>query len=228
MKLINLPDNLTPDQLIDALNIVLDMADQYWEDCKDDADGDPDIALQIIQRKQALKAVDSVLRQQQVFVPDATLAIHLEGSLVQGIFTDTEDLPISALVYDYDTEGTGDDELYSFEPFNRQPGTVREFIAHWERLTHCKPLVDQLVEAVDFPNHLETYTVMLLYPDYLTDNYGQDVFRVAVRSTSSKDAVARAKIECKKSLDADGKEYLENLNDFYVVAIMKGEVEFVS
>lgn len=77
----------------------------------------------------------------------------------------------------------------------------------------------------------QTYTVMLLYPDYATDNYGQEIFITYVEADSGDDALALARQEALDATkpndwlfeDADDRDP----EDFHVLGVMKGAVEFV-
>lgn len=62
------------------------------------------------------------------------------------------------------------------------------------------------------------YTVLLLYPDYTTDNFGQDTYMTSVEADSVIDAQASAQM-----LAADGHCENPKPEDFFVLMVIEGE-----
>lgn len=77
------------------------------------------------------------------------------------------------------------------------------------------------------------FTVMLLRPDYATDNYGQDTFTESVLVANAEEAVAEVKWACVKTdertqdCNYEEQDFMQYYNDLHVLAVMKGKVEFV-
>ncbi len=69
---------------------------------------------------------------------------------------------------------------------------------------------------------LETFTVILLYPDYSTDNYGQDTYTTCVEAADRDDAVLQAQLDCHANVPG-----IEDPDDLAELAVIKGEVEFL-
>ena len=68
------------------------------------------------------------------------------------------------------------------------------------------------------PPHVGGYTVLLLYPDYCSGNYGEDTFATFVKADSTTEAVAKARKEC-----ADGSHDISEPTDLFVIAVFAGE-----
>lgn len=60
------------------------------------------------------------------------------------------------------------------------------------------------------------YTVLLLRPDYVASNFGQDTYLAHVDEPSVEAAVHTAKV---RAADADG---LENFSDYYPLVTLTG------
>lgn len=73
---------------------------------------------------------------------------------------------------------------------------------------------------------MQTYTVILLYPDYVSDNY-PETHMSAVEAVEPEAAVIIAREMCVADNelgqweDPDGEEYI-NLDDFAVIAVIAG------
>jgi hypothetical protein len=65
------------------------------------------------------------------------------------------------------------------------------------------------------------WTVLLLYPDYMANTYGQDSYLAWVPATSSVFAVLRAKQEFKRKLDPPDPDF--NVDDLFVIAVFRGK-----
>mgnify|MGYP007071614278 CR=1 FL=1 len=63
------------------------------------------------------------------------------------------------------------------------------------------------------------YTVVLLYPDYLNENYGQETWTSAVKGNSPEEAIANARKEVK----GDMRGALEEEDDMFCIACFAGE-----
>lgn len=69
------------------------------------------------------------------------------------------------------------------------------------------------------------YTVILLFPDYLADNYGEETFLTTVRATNVLEAQMRAQEEAWAPYRAeygDGEDGAVDLDDFMVIATIRG------
>ena len=64
---------------------------------------------------------------------------------------------------------------------------------------------------------MKKYTVILLYPDYLAKNYGQETYMTSVEAETPVQAVAAARAE------VGSDEAPEERNDFFVIAVIEGE-----
>jgi hypothetical protein len=67
-----------------------------------------------------------------------------------------------------------------------------------------------------------TYTVVLLTPDYLADNFGQDTYMAHVVATSPAEAIAKARTDV---CTARKHEDEEDGNNYFVIAVFVGELE---
>lgn len=65
------------------------------------------------------------------------------------------------------------------------------------------------------------YTVLLLYPDYMTDAYGQETYAAHVEADSPRQALSKARRACK---DANGIG-LRYLDDLYCLFACLGWVD---
>ncbi len=67
---------------------------------------------------------------------------------------------------------------------------------------------------------MKKYSVLLLYPDYIAENYGEETYLAHVFGINPSTAVVHARIEC-----AESNEIIEDvydLEDFKVLAMFKG------
>ncbi len=74
---------------------------------------------------------------------------------------------------------------------------------------------------------LNEYTVLLLYPDYVADNYGQETYQAHVMALNEKDAVSKAQVECVQALEGDaepGSSGIDSLDDLFVLALYEGHL----
>ncbi len=71
------------------------------------------------------------------------------------------------------------------------------------------------------------YTVILLRPDYMTNNYGQDTWMEAVKAKDPEEAVKLARGEChladNEGLDADDGDFHGSPDDYFVIAVIRGK-----
>lgn len=68
---------------------------------------------------------------------------------------------------------------------------------------------------------IKPYTVLLLRPDYMTDNYGQDTYQSWVLAVDVAAAI-RAAQEGANASDAAGVEELGSPEDYFVLAVYEG------
>lgn len=73
------------------------------------------------------------------------------------------------------------------------------------------------------------WTVMLLYPEYLTDDYGSDIFVDSVRTASPEEAVAVVQRKAAKAQSDLSEESAADTDadDFKMVAVWPGRSELV-
>lgn len=67
------------------------------------------------------------------------------------------------------------------------------------------------------------YTAILLYPDYMTGDYGADVY---VESAIADDAVKAARLVQEMAANANGMDH-DDAADFRVIGVIEGEHDFV-
>lgn len=79
------------------------------------------------------------------------------------------------------------------------------------------------INAVNKPTGKKPYSVLLLYPDYLTDNYGQETYLVHVEAGDAESAVVAARADVAISFEYDWS--VENVEDFYPLLVCAGHVE---
>ena len=89
---------------------------------------------------------------------------------------------------------------------------------------------DPLQEVKDFmawdaakaavPPLTKPYTVLLLYPDYIADNYGEDTYLAHVEADNIDDALTEAQLEAHKVNNFEG-----NHNDFAPLFICEGHIQ---
>lgn len=75
---------------------------------------------------------------------------------------------------------------------------------------------------------MKKYTVILLYPDYVAENYGQETYMTSVEAEDPVAAVAKARSEVLDAAltEADGGQYeseYEDPADLFVIAVIEGE-----
>ena len=68
---------------------------------------------------------------------------------------------------------------------------------------------------------MKTYTVILLYPDGMCENYGQETYMTSVRAKDPEQALKRARAEVCQSNDED--EDAADPFDFFCIAVMEGD-----
>lgn len=72
---------------------------------------------------------------------------------------------------------------------------------------------------------MKTYTVLLLYPDYSTHDYGGETYLAVVQAPDAGYAVFRAQVEAETaSCDEDG-GYIA-ADDFRAIAVFEGACEW--
>lgn len=71
---------------------------------------------------------------------------------------------------------------------------------------------------------LRTYTVLLLRPDYVTDDYGQDTYMTNVEATTVKTAVRRARLEVLGVDTPNAKPTRDDLQDYFVLFVAEGRI----
>jgi len=77
---------------------------------------------------------------------------------------------------------------------------------------------------------LSEYTVILLYPDYASDNYGQEHYITTLEASNPNVAIIRAQqraFEASNDEDADTRSVeINDPEDFFVVAVICGRAAF--
>lgn len=70
------------------------------------------------------------------------------------------------------------------------------------------------------------WTVMLLYPDYLTDDYGEDIFMDWALTPTPEEAipvVQRKAVRAQRDItDPDAGDGIDNPEDFKMIAVWRG------
>lgn len=70
------------------------------------------------------------------------------------------------------------------------------------------------------------YTVILLRPDYMASNYGQDTWMQAVKAKDPEEAVKLARGEClladNEGFDEDDGDFHGSPDDYFVIAVIRG------
>lgn len=70
------------------------------------------------------------------------------------------------------------------------------------------------------------YTVILMYPDYLTNDYPLETYMTTVRAADPGEAQMRAQEEAwapHRDAYGDGPDKAVDLDDFYVIATIRGK-----
>jgi hypothetical protein len=68
---------------------------------------------------------------------------------------------------------------------------------------------------------VKTYTVLLLYPDYLAETFGQETFLACIKAKTVQHAIQRAQKEAFKA--NPGYRRGHDLSDFYPLITLEGE-----
>jgi hypothetical protein len=71
---------------------------------------------------------------------------------------------------------------------------------------------------------MKKWTVILLYPDYMADDYGSETYMTCVRAADPAGAVAKARAEVCAANEVDE----DDAEDFFVIAVMRGEHDDVN
>ena len=66
---------------------------------------------------------------------------------------------------------------------------------------------------------MKTYSVLLLYPDYMADDYGQDTFYTSVQA----EIPARAVALCQQEAMASNGDDDNDPEDFYPLLVIEGD-----
>ncbi len=73
------------------------------------------------------------------------------------------------------------------------------------------------------------YTVILLYPDYCSDCYGDDTYIEHVLAVNVPDAVTKARSKAMKfNTDADGDCFVNDPSDFLALVVCRGRQRMYS
>lgn len=71
------------------------------------------------------------------------------------------------------------------------------------------------------------YTVILLRPDYIATQYGQDTWMGPVKARDPQEAVKLARGECwlvdTEGMEDDPEDTLPALTDYFVIAVIRGK-----
>lgn len=65
------------------------------------------------------------------------------------------------------------------------------------------------------------YSVLLLYPDYVAENYGQDTFYDLVEANTPAEAVAKARMTALKCADKND-TWINDPEDFFLQLLIEG------
>ncbi len=73
------------------------------------------------------------------------------------------------------------------------------------------------------------YTVLLLRPDYATDNFGQDTCQLHVESCSLTAAIEQARLVARRMDNLpDTSDLVGELEDYFVIAAYQGHLEDIN
>lgn len=73
---------------------------------------------------------------------------------------------------------------------------------------------------------MKPYTVILMYPDYLSENYGEESYAAHVTAVDGDAAVLAAQIDAVAQNTDDGEDPpCEDPTDFAVIAVYAGHLE---
>lgn len=68
---------------------------------------------------------------------------------------------------------------------------------------------------------LKKWSVLLLYPDYSTDDYGQETYYAWVKAKNPKEAVTEAQLEAQRHNDSA----IEEPSDFFPLLCIPGHIK---
>jgi hypothetical protein len=68
---------------------------------------------------------------------------------------------------------------------------------------------------------MKAYTVLLLYPDYTTNTFGQETYQAHVKATSALAAIRKARAWMMR----DNPDTIEDHDDLFVLAVYRGHLE---
>lgn len=111
------------------------------------------------------------------------------------------------------------------EEAERALNTARRF-----KYSSRKGFTDSYDLVAELGRALQTYTVILLYPDYATDDYGRDCYIGAVEASNPDVAVVLARSRAYEetapaSAGDDADNPIRDPDDFAVVAVFRGRFE---
>lgn len=70
---------------------------------------------------------------------------------------------------------------------------------------------------------LKPFSVLLLYPDYLSDNYGEETYYAHVTALNADDAIKVAQTEAAKANTAEGEEFdIRDAQSFAPLLVIEG------
>ena len=72
-------------------------------------------------------------------------------------------------------------------------------------------------------NKLKPFTVILLYPDYCTDTFGQDNWMSTVEAADPVRAVIAARKQCLKDNKKEFGSKICDAEDLFVIAVLEGD-----
>ncbi len=71
------------------------------------------------------------------------------------------------------------------------------------------------------------WTVILLYPDYLTDDYGSDIYVAWALTVTPEEAVGNAQQQAAKAQNTGETDIVDDPADFGMIAVMRGRHRLV-
>ena len=71
------------------------------------------------------------------------------------------------------------------------------------------------------------WTVILLYPDYLTDAYGSDIYVAWALTATPEEAVANAQAQAVKAQNGADVDVVDDPADFAMIAVIRGRHRLV-
>ena len=72
---------------------------------------------------------------------------------------------------------------------------------------------------------MKKFTVLLLYPDYATGNFGQDTYQAWVEASTVQEAKELAQLEAVQREGRADDEELDDPDDYFVLAVYEGHLE---